>query len=99
MPRLRVFYALLLILLIPRPADAWGFAAHRYIMSMAITRLPPQLRPFFEANRAEIVAHAIDPDLRRTAGWEVEDKRHFVDLDAYGPYPFADLPHAEDEAV
>jgi hypothetical protein len=96
----RVLVVLMLsVLACPRPADAWGFAAHRYIMSMAITRLPAPLRPFFEANRAEIVEHAIDPDLWRTAGWEVEDKRHFVDMDAYGPYPFADLPHAEADAV
>ena len=98
MPRILVL-VLLSVLACPRPADAWGFAAHRYIMSMAITRLPPQLRPFFEANRAEIVEHAIDPDLWRTAGWEVEDKRHFVDMDAYGPYPFADVPHDEADAV
>ena len=99
MPRLRVLCALSLVILIPRPADAWGFAAHRYIMTMAIPRLPPALRPFFEANRSEIVEHAIDPDLWRTAGWEIEDKRHFVDMDAYGPYPFADLPHVEEDAV
>ncbi|MEO7274984.1 MAG: hypothetical protein ABIX28_24980 [Vicinamibacterales bacterium] len=99
MPRLVSVCVLLLVIANPRPVDAWGFAAHRYIMSMAIPRLPPQLRPFFEANRAEIVEHAIDPDLWRTAGWEVEDKRHFVDLDAYGPYPFADLPHDEADAV
>jgi len=99
MRRTIVLCLLFVLCLIPRPADAWGFAAHRYIMSMAIGRLPPQLRPFFEANRAEIVEHAIDPDLWRTAGWEVEDKRHFVDMDAYGPYPFADLPHDEADAV
>ena len=96
----RLFLLVLLsVIACPRPADAWGFAAHRYIMAAAIPRLPAALRPFFEANRAEIVEHAIDPDLWRTAGWEIEDKRHFVDLDAYGPYPFADLPHTEADAV
>ena len=50
-------------------------------------------------NRAFVVERAIDPDLWRTAGWEEEAPRHFVDLDAYGPYPFKDLPHDYDEAV
>jgi hypothetical protein len=99
MRRASVLCALLLVIGFPRPADAWGFAAHRYIMSMAIPRLPPELRPFFLANRVELVEHAIDPDLWRTAGWEQEDKRHFLDMDAYGPHPFADLPHLEADAV
>ena len=99
MRRRFVLPVLLLLLAIPRPAAAWGFAAHRYILAMAIPRLPPELRPFFVANRTAIVEHAIDPDLWRTAGWEVEDKRHFVDMDAYGPYPFGDLPHVQADAV
>jgi hypothetical protein len=99
MPRKSALCVLFALCLIPRPAAAWGFAAHRYVMSMAIPRLPPELRPFFLANRVALVEHAIDPDLWRTAGWEVEDKRHFVDMDAYGPYPFADLPHVQADAA
>ena len=30
-------------------------AAHRYIMARAIDLLPPELKPFFERNRAELV--------------------------------------------
>ena len=83
------------------PADvfAWGFEAHRYILSRAISLLPPEIRPFFEAERAFVVERSIDPDLWRTAGWEEEAPRHFVDMDAYGPHPFKDLPHDFDEAV
>ena len=84
---------------LPARADAWGFGAHRYIVSRAIALLPAEIRPFFEANRAFIVERAVDPDLWRTAGWEEEDKRHFVDLDAYGPHPFPDLPRDFDAAV
>jgi hypothetical protein len=93
--------AILIALLIamPSPADAWGFEAHRFIMSRAINLLPSQIRPFFEANRAFIVERAIDPDLWRTAGWEEESPRHFVDMDAYGPHPFTDVPRDFDEAV
>ena len=84
---------------LPSPAEAWGFEAHKYIMARAINLLPAQLRPFFEANRAFVVERAIDPDLWRTAGWEEESARHFVDMDAYGAYPFNDLPHEFDAAV
>src|SRR4051812_27578707 len=82
-----------------QPAEAWGFEAHKFILDRAITLLPPEIRPFFEKFRVTIVEHAIDPDLWRTAGWEEESTRHFVDLDAYGPYPFKDLPRDYDEAV
>ena len=88
-----------ILLVVPAPAAAWGFEAHKFIMSRAISLLPAQIRPFFEANRAFVVERAIDPDLWRTAGWEEEHPRHFVDMDAYGPHPFKDLPHDFDEAV
>src|SRR4051812_32040499 len=71
----------------PSRADAWGFEAHKYIMSRAINLLPAELRPYFEANRAFLVERAIDPDLWRTAGWDEESPRHYVDMDAYGAYP------------
>lgn len=100
MRRQSVIAALLAVLLaMPAPAQAWGFGAHRYIMGRAIDLLPPPIRPFFQANRAFIVERAVDPDLWRTAGWEEENARHFVDMDAYGPYPFKDLPRDFDEAV
>jgi hypothetical protein len=91
--------ALLVVLGAPQPAAAWGFEAHRYILSRAIELLPPEIRPFFEKYRDAIVEHSIDPDLWRTAGWQVEDARHYVDMDAYGPYPFSALPRDYDEAV
>jgi hypothetical protein len=97
--RLIVFVAAIAIVARPLPASAWGFEAHKLIMASAIRLLPPELRPFFEKYRTGIVEHAIDPDLWRTAGWTEESSRHFVDMDAYGPFPFRDLPHAYGEAV
>lgn len=91
--------SLTLVLIGPRPAAAWGFEPHRFIMSRAIDLLPPEIRPFFERSRDAIVEHSIDPDLWRTAGWEEEPPKHFVDMDAYGPYPFDDVPREFDEAV
>ncbi len=83
----------------PPPADAWGFEVHKYIVERAIPLLPAEIRPFFEKFRTTIVEHAIDPDLWRTAGWEAEPPRHFVDMDAYGPYPFKALPRDYEAAV
>lgn len=94
-----VLLALLLVMTSPQPASAWGFEAHKFIMARAILLLPPELRPFFERSRIQVVEHAIDPDLWRTAGWLEEEPRHFLDMDAYGPDPFKDLPHDYDQAV
>lgn len=94
-----VLIVTLAVLALPRPAAAWGFEVHKFIMGRSIALLPPQIRPFFERNRLAIVEHAIDPDLWRTVGWLEEPPRHFMDMDAYGAYPFADLPHEYDGAV
>jgi hypothetical protein len=87
------------IVALPRPVAAWGFEAHKFIMAEAIRLLPTELRPFFEKFQSAIVEHSIDPDLWRTVGWVDESTRHFVDMDAYGVYPFKALPHGYDEAV
>jgi hypothetical protein len=83
----------------PRPAAAWGFEVHRYIMARTIPLLPAPIRPFFQKFQTAIVEHVVDPDLWRTAGWEQEPPRHFLDMDAYGPYPFPNFPREYDEAV
>jgi hypothetical protein len=83
---------LLAILSVPAPAGAWGFEAHQFIMARAIELLPAPMRPFYEANRVFVVEHAVDPDLWRLAGFTEEPPRHFLDLDAYGTYPFDALP-------
>jgi hypothetical protein len=87
--------------LVPAPAHAWGFAAHRFIMDRAIDLLPPALRPLFEKNRAMLVERSIDPDTWRSAGFDEEPPQHFVDLDweGYGKYPFKDLPRDYTDAV
>jgi hypothetical protein len=98
--RIRCIVLLILgAIAVPRPAAAWGFEVHKEIMDRAIPLLPAEIRPFFERYRSAIVEHAIDPDLWRTVGWEAEPPRHFLDMDAYGPYPFARLPRSYDDAV
>jgi hypothetical protein len=85
----------------PTPAAAWGFEPHRFIMDRAIALLPPELRPLFEKHRAMVVERAIDPDTWRTAGFEEEEKNHFLDLDweGFGKYPFTALPRDYAAAV
>ena len=92
--------ALLVALLAPSRAWAWGFNGHRLIMSRAIDLLPLPLKPFFEHYRTEIVMRAIDPDLWRSVGWE-EDPNHYINFGVkeYGPYPFSELPRDRDAAV
>jgi hypothetical protein len=91
--------AVCLTCIVPSSSEAWGLEAHRFIMDRAIDRLPPELLPFFDRVRPYMVERSIDPDLWRIAGWEEEPPRHFVDLDAYGAYPFNDLPREYDRAV
>jgi hypothetical protein len=90
-----------LLVVVPAPAHAWGFQAHRFIMDRAIALLPPELRPVFEKNRAMVVERAIDPDTWRIAGFVEESPNHFLDIDweGYGTYPFAGLPRSYNEAV
>jgi hypothetical protein len=85
--------AAIVISLIPSPAFAWGTAAHKYIMGRALDLLPAELKPFFDANRPEIVARSVDPDLWRVVGWP-EDPNHFVDfgMKELGEFPFTALP-------
>lgn len=88
------------VLLVPRPADAWGFAAHRIIMARAIDLLPAELKPFFQRFKEEIVVRVVDPDLWRNAGWD-DDPNHFVDfgMKELGAYPFTELPRDRDRAL
>jgi hypothetical protein len=82
------------------PAFAWGFVGHRLIMARAIELLPPELKPFFERFRDEVVVRVVDPDLWRNVGWE-DDPNHFVDfgLPQLGPPPFTALPREYSQAL
>jgi hypothetical protein len=89
----RVLAAALVACLLPSPAFAWGFAAHRAIMRRAIDLLPPEIKPFFIEHREEAVFRALDPDLWRSVGWD-DDHNHFVNFGApeLGPFPFTAYP-------
>ena len=88
----------LLLALVAATAHAWGDETHKAISRGAVTALPDELRPFFTANIEFLAAHSLDPDYlpNRTMAQRAE---HFLDLDDYGQFPFAELPHDQAEAV
>src|SRR3982750_3801585 len=92
-------FALALASIRPAPVRAGGFNGHKFITDRAIDLVLPELRPFFQKFKTTIVEHSIDPHTYRTMGWMEEPPRHFLDMDAYGPFPFKDLPHEYAEAV
>lgn len=93
---------LVLLLGTPTPASAWGYEAHMFIAEKAIALLPPELRPFFEANRSAFVERTIDPDTWRDVGnddGEAPNHQLDFDWDGYGKYPFLGLPRDYTAAV
>ncbi len=95
----RVAICLLLCGVAPaRPAAAWGLAAHRWIALRAATLT--RCRALVDGHADEIAAAALEPDtvLKPREG-AAEEVRHFLNLDAYGPPPFAALPRDEGAAV
>jgi hypothetical protein len=62
-------------------------------MRRAIEILPPELKPFFEYYREELVLRSNDPDLWRNVPWD-DDSNHFVDfgIPEFGKPPFNELP-------
>lgn len=100
MRRTVVACTVVMVAFAPAPALAWGFAAHRLIMRHAIDLLPPELKPFFQRFKDEIVVRVVDPDLWRNVGWE-DDPNHFLDFGVreYGAYPFQALPREHGAAL
>jgi len=101
MPRTAVVVcAIVFVTAAPSSASAWGFAGHRYIMRQAIELLPPEMKPFYEHFREEVVLRVTDPDLWRNVGWE-DDPHHFLDLGdpLLGSFPFPALPREYGAAI
>jgi hypothetical protein len=69
----------------------WGFFAHKRINRLAALTLPPSMIVFYKKHIEYITEHATDADARRyiVAG---EGPKHFLDMDHFGTFPFANLP-------
>jgi len=81
-----------LCLIAPAGAFAWGANGHKLISNKAVDTLPPELRPFFEANRNFIVQHSTDPLDALAKNPVAERRNHILLLDRYGRFPFESLP-------
>jgi hypothetical protein len=92
---------LAIVLAVPRPSFAWGAAAHQMIMGRVIDLLPPELKPFYEHYRQELVLRSNDPDLWRNVPFDDEDPNHFIDfgIREYGKPPFTELPRDRGAAL
>ncbi|HAP01267.1 MAG TPA: S1/P1 Nuclease [Bacteroidetes bacterium] len=90
--------AFLFVVFISTRVDSWGFYGHSRINRIAVFTLPPQMLSFYKDNIEFLTTHAVDPDKRRYAIKE-EAPRHYIDLDRYGKYPYADVPHHWNDAV
>ncbi len=96
---LRKTLPLLLLLFVPAESCfCWGFYAHQRINHLAVFLLPPEMMVLFKPQIGFLSEHAVDPDKRRYAVTE-EGPRHYIDIDRYGTYPYAILPHSWKNAV
>jgi len=93
-----VVTALAIGLLCPRDSRAWGRGGHRLVVNKAIDTLPPDIRSYFEANRASLLQHVTDP-LDAIPKTPAERHNHFIALDKYGRFPFEALPRIYKAAV
>jgi hypothetical protein len=88
----QLFVGMLLVICLPAAALAWGANGHRLITNKAIETLPPELQPFFEANRTYIVQHSTEPLDWLTKNPNAERRNQQILLDRYGRFPFDSLP-------
>jgi hypothetical protein len=89
---------LVVLALTPGPSLAWGPNAQKIVVNKAVDTLPPDVRAFFEANRAFLVLHVSDP-LDVETKTPSEKHNHFLYLDKYGRFPFTTLPRVYKAAV
>ncbi|MFN0156755.1 MAG: zinc dependent phospholipase C family protein [Bacteroidota bacterium] len=88
----------LFLLSVSIDALGWGFWGHKEISRGAITLLPKEMMPFFQAHRGYVIEHSVDPDKARKED-SLEQFNHFIDIDYYGKYPFTELPRSYDDAA
>jgi hypothetical protein len=91
--RLAAGFALLaaLVALALTYAYGWGENAERLITNKAIDTLPQEMGTFFEANRQYLVQHVTDAgDLDTKIA--ADEHKNYIQLDHYGPFPYAALP-------
>ncbi len=79
-------------------AYPFGFFAHRKINRMAVFTLPPEIIGLYKEHIEFLAERSVDPD-RRAHAVEGEAPRHYIDIDHFGPEPFAAMPKKWTDAV
>jgi hypothetical protein len=82
--------ALAALLLLPRPALAWGPTVYRAVVQRAVDSLPSPLKGFYKARL--LLLPSVAPD---SAPPQDSPDRRFP-ADRYVPYPFTELPRNEE---
>ncbi len=95
LPKILAMLAMILLLSLPS-LSGWGENAERLITNKAVDTLPEEMLPFFESNRQFLVQHVTDPNESKSP---TDQHNDFIQLDHYGQFPFAALPHAYTAAV
>jgi len=87
---MRSAYALVLLLLAPLSASAWGEKGHLMINRLAIEAATSKLPEFMSASRERIIYNGPEPDLWRVEGQTsvmntAQAADHFFDSELWGP--------------
>src|ERR1700730_6939649 len=93
-----LFCAVVVFTLTPGRWFAWDANAQKIVVNKAVDTLPPDVRGFFDANRAFLVLHVTDP-LEAEPKTPSEKHNHFIYLYKYGRFPFTALPRVYKAAV
>jgi hypothetical protein len=88
----------LIFILVSVESYCWGFYAHQLVNYYSVFLLPPEMMALYKPNINFLSEHAVDPDKRRYAVIQ-EAPRHYIDMDKYGPPPYATLPRKWNDAV
>ncbi len=88
-----------LLLFVALPASfGWGDNARRMITDKAVDTLPDEMQQFFQSNRSVLIRHANEV-AEAESKLPIESRDNFIELDHYGPFPFAQLPRSYTDAV
>jgi hypothetical protein len=79
-------------------AYGWGENAERLITNKAVDTLPQEMGTFFEANRQYLVQHVTDAG-ELDSKIAADEHKNYIELDHYGPFPYAALPRVYTSAV
>jgi len=79
---------------------SWGLLAHRIVTEAAAERMPSDLAPYFRKISPRLQDFSLEPDtvLRAREKGDGEAPRHFINLDAYEPFPFTGIPREYERA-